>query len=154
MAKTARKLSLAPSRDIPLNKLLLSDRNVRQTGADDSIDQLAKDIQVRGLLQSLHVRPMLDANEQETDSFEVLGGGRRLRALTLLVKQKRLAADHPIPCVVRAAHADTLAEEDSLAENAHRLSLHPWTNSRPSKLWSTRGCSKTKSLSGFAFQWP
>jgi ParB family transcriptional regulator, chromosome partitioning protein len=125
MAKSGRKLSLLPSRDIPLNKLLLSDRNVRQTKANDSIEELAKDIQVRGLLQSLHVRPMLDRNEQETGSFEVLGGGRRLRALTLLVTQKRLAADHPIPCVVRPAHADTLPEEDSLAENAHRLPLHP-----------------------------
>ena len=125
MAKAARKLSLRRSRDIPLNKLVLSERNVRQTKANDSIEDLAKDIERRGLLLSLHVRPVLDINEEETGTFEVLAGGRRYRALSLLVKHKRLAADHPIPCVVGDAHADTLAEEDSLAENAHRAPLHP-----------------------------
>src|SRR3546814_1900924 len=44
---------------------------------------------------------------------------------TLLVKRKRLAKDAPIPCVVRAADNDILAEEDSLAENSFREQLHP-----------------------------
>ena len=45
--------------------------------------------------------------------YEIPAGGRRYRALELLVKQKRLAKTAPIPCVIRM---DGLAEEDSLAE--------------------------------------
>ena len=54
--------------------------------------------------------------------FEIPAGGRRYRALELLVKQKRLARTAPIPCVVRL---DGLAEEDSLAENVQRAPLLP-----------------------------
>src|SRR3546814_3911759 len=44
---------------------------------------------------------------------------------TLFRSRKRLAKDAPIPCVVRAADNDILAEEDSLAENSFREQLHP-----------------------------
>lgn len=54
--------------------------------------------------------------------FEVPAGGRRFRALELLVKQKRLAKTAPVPCVVREGG---IAEEDSLAENVQRAPLHP-----------------------------
>ena len=54
--------------------------------------------------------------------FEIPAGGRRYRALALLVKQRRLAKTAPVPCVVRT---DGLAEEDSLAENIQRAPLHP-----------------------------
>ena len=68
------------------------------------------------------VRPILDEKGIETGMFEVPAGGRRFRALELLVKQKRLARTAPIPCVVRT---EGLAEEDSLAENIQRAPLHP-----------------------------
>ena len=54
--------------------------------------------------------------------FEIPAGGRRYRALELLVKQKRLAKIAPIPCVIREGG---IAEEDSLAENVQRAPLHP-----------------------------
>jgi ParB family chromosome partitioning protein len=57
--------------------------------------------------------------------FEVPAGGRRYRALQLLVKQKRLAKTAPVPCVVRDPSVGNSAEEDSLAENVHRAPLHP-----------------------------
>ena len=50
----------------------------------------------------------------ETGMFEVPAGGRRYRALELLVKQKRMAKTQPVPCVVREGG---IAEDDSLAEN-------------------------------------
>src|SRR6185437_16049221 len=53
--------------------------------------------------------------------FEIPAGGRRYRALELLVKQKRLAKTALVPCVVRL---DGIAEEDSLAENVQRAPLH------------------------------
>jgi ParB family chromosome partitioning protein len=57
--------------------------------------------------------------------FEVPAGGRRYRALELLVKQKRLAKTAPVPCIVSEAGGSISAEEDSLAENVHRVALHP-----------------------------
>jgi ParB family chromosome partitioning protein len=90
-----------------------------------SVEELAEDIARRGLLQSLSVRPVLDADGTETDKFEIPAGGRRFQALSLLVKQKRLAKTTPIPCIVRDAGSAILAEDDSLAENMQRVALHP-----------------------------
>jgi ParB family chromosome partitioning protein len=125
MAKAVQKIMLSPSRDIPFNKLVLSQSNVRRVKAGISIEDLAEDIARRTLLQSLNVRAVLDADGQETGMFEVPAGGRRYRALELLVKQKRLAKTAPIPCIVREAGAEISAEEDSLAENVQRVALHP-----------------------------
>jgi len=125
MAKAPQKISLSGSRDIPFDRLALSQSNVRRVKAGVSIGELADDIVRRTLLQSLNVRPILDGEGQETGQFEVPAGGRRLRALELLVKQKRLAKDAPIPCVVKAANDVVTAEEDSFAENTFREQLHP-----------------------------
>ena len=122
MATAAQKITLSASRDIPFNKLVLSQANVRRVKAGVSIEELAEDIARRTLLQSLSVRPVLDAEGQETGMFEIPAGGRRFRALELLVKQKRLAKTAPVPCVVREGG---IAEEDSLAENIQRVALHP-----------------------------
>ncbi|WP_298193068.1 ParB/RepB/Spo0J family partition protein [Novosphingobium sp.] len=125
MAKAPQKITLSGSRDIPFDRLVLSQSNVRRVKAGVSIGELADDIVRRTLLQSLNVRPVLDTEGQETGQFEVPAGGRRFRALELLVKQKRLAKDAPIPCVVKAANDAVTAEEDSFAENTFREQLHP-----------------------------
>jgi ParB family transcriptional regulator, chromosome partitioning protein len=122
MAKSVQKITLSQSRDIPFNKLVLSQSNVRRIKAGVSIEELAQDIARRTLLQSLTVRPVLDGDGVETGMYEVPAGGRRYRALELLVQQKRLARTAPIPCIVRT---EGLAEEDSLAENVQRAPLHP-----------------------------
>ena len=101
MATTIQKITLSASRDIPFNKLLLSQANVRRVKAGVSIEELAEDIARRTLLQGLSVRAVLDADGNETGMFEVPAGGRRFRALELLVKQKRLAKTASVPCVVR-----------------------------------------------------
>ena len=125
MATTVQKITLSSSRDIPFNKLVLSQSNVRRVEAGVSIEELSEDIARRGLLQGLNVRPVLDAEGAETGMFEVPAGGRRYRALERLVKQKRLAKTAPVPCIPKAADAATSAEEDSLAENVQRVALHP-----------------------------
>ncbi|HEX3704399.1 MAG TPA: ParB/RepB/Spo0J family partition protein, partial [Vicinamibacterales bacterium] len=125
MATTVQKITLSSSRDIPFNKLVLSQSNVRRVKAGVSIEELAEDIARRTLLQSLSVRPVLDAEGAETGMFEIPAGGRRYRALQHLVKQKRLAKTAPVPCVVRDPSTDISAEEDSLAENVQRVALHP-----------------------------
>lgn len=122
MTKVVQKITLSPSRDIPFNKLVLSQSNVRQVKSGVSIEQLAESIAQRTLLQSLNVRPVVDAEGNETGMFEVPAGGRRYRALELLVKQKRMAKTQAVPCVVREGG---IAEDDSLAENDERVGLHP-----------------------------
>ncbi len=122
MAKSVQKITLSSSRDIPFDKLLLSQSNVRHVKAGVTIEELAEDIARRGLLMGLSVRAVVDEAGVETGMYEIPAGGRRYRALALLVKQRRLAKTAPVPCVVRT---DGLAEEDSLAENIQRAPLHP-----------------------------
>ena len=116
------KITLSQARDIPFDRLVVSSRNVRRVRASVSIEELAEDIVRRTLLQSLSVRAVIGKDGQPTDKYEVQAGGRRYRALELLVKQKRLAKNALIPCIVRE---DGILEEDSLAENCQRVSLHP-----------------------------
>ena len=71
--------------------------NVRRIKAR-SIEELAEDIAGRALLQSLTVRPVCDAEGNETGMFEIPTGGRCYRALELLVKQERLAFRPRWPC--------------------------------------------------------
>jgi len=124
MTSSKPKLVLSRSQDIPFNKLVLSQSNVRRVKGGLSIEQLAEDIAHRGLLQSLNVRPVLDAQGIETGMFEIPAGGRRYRALELLIKQKCMAKTTLVPCVMRE-RGNTTAEEDSLAENVQRINLHP-----------------------------
>src|ERR1700730_7671416 len=101
MATAVEKITLSARHDIPFNKLVLSQANVRRVKAGASIEELAEDIARRTLLHSLSVRAVLDAEGQETGVFEVPARGRRCRALELWVKQKRMAKTQPVPCVVR-----------------------------------------------------
>ena len=117
-----QKITLSSSRDIPFNKLILSQSNVRHVKSGVSIEELAEDIARRGLLQGLSVRAVANANGALTGIYEIPAGGRRFRALQLLVKQKRLTKTAPVPCIVREGG---IAEEDSLAENIQRAPLHP-----------------------------
>lgn len=71
--------------------------------------------------------------------FEVPAGGRRYRALELLVKQKRMAKTQPVPCVIRDGG---IAEDDSLAENDERVGLHPLDQFRAFKLLHDGGMSE------------
>ena len=89
------KIVLSRSQDIPFNKLSLSQANVSRVKAGVSIEALAESIVRHSLLQSLTVRPVLDADDQETGLFEVPVGGRRFRALELLVAQKRMNKTAP-----------------------------------------------------------
>ena len=120
MTKSVKTIALSPSRDIPFEKLVLSQANVRKIKAGVSIEELAEDIARRTLLASITVRAVTDARGKETGMFEVPAGGRHYRALELLVKQKRLPKNAPVPCVVREGGC---AEEDSLAENVQRAPL-------------------------------
>jgi ParB family transcriptional regulator, chromosome partitioning protein len=141
MATAVQKITLSSSRDIPFNKLVLSQSNVRHVKAGISIEELALSIARRGLIQSLHVRPVLDVYGAETGMFEVPAGGRRYRALELLVKQKQLVKTAPVPCIIGDANSDVLIEEVSLVENLERAPLHPLDQFRAFKAMRDKGMS-------------
>lgn len=149
MATVLQKITLNGSRDIPFNKLALSQANVRRVKSGLSIEELAADIERRGLLQSLNVRPVLDAGGVETGMFEIPAGGRRFRALELLVKQKKLFKTAPIPCIVQDANSPIPAEEDSLAENVRRVDLHPLDQFRAFRALLEKGQSEEEIAARF-----
>ncbi|MCM2467273.1 chromosome partitioning protein ParB [Agrobacterium vitis] len=149
MATATQKITLSSSRDIPFNKLVLSQSNVRRIKAGVSIEDLAVSIARRGLIQSLHVRPVLDAEGQETGMFEVPAGGRRYQALAILVKQKRLAKTAPVPCVVGDAASGILMEEISFAENDERVPPHPLDQYRAFQTMRDKGMTEEDIAAAF-----
>jgi len=103
---------------VPLSQLVLrpTGRNVRKTPRM-SIPELAASIQRVGLLQNLIVIAAADGVH-----YEVVAGGRRLAALKLLAKKRRIAKDWNVPCL---QVADGTARTASLTENVQREAMHP-----------------------------
>ncbi len=149
MANAKTKITLSPARDIPFNRLVLAQTNVRRVKAGVSIEELAASIARRGLIQSLHVRPLLDEAGADTGQYEVPAGGRRFRALELLVKQKRLAKTAPVPCIVGDAASEVLSEEISLAENVERAPLHPLDQYRAFEAMRAKGMTEEAIAAAF-----
>ncbi|EMC4330754.1 ParB/RepB/Spo0J family partition protein [Cronobacter sakazakii] len=120
--ETAAPLEVAdPTKNlilVPLSQLLprRSKRNARKTPRL-SIPELAASIARIGLLQNLVV--ILTADGEQ---YEVVAGDRRLTALKLLAKKKRIAADFEVPCLLVP---DASARTVSLAENLLREQMHP-----------------------------
>jgi len=101
---------------VPLSQLRPSRRNVRKT-AGQSIDALSASIARVGLLQNLTVILASDG-----EHYEVVAGGRRLAALKLLAKKRRIPKDWDVPCLLVA---DGSARTVSLTENVQREAMHP-----------------------------
>lgn len=101
---------------IALSKLRPSNRNVRKSGGT-AIPELASSILRVGLLQNLTVIASTDG-----EHFEVVAGKRRLAALKLLAKRRKLDKIHPVPCLLVP---DASARTVSLTENVHRESMSP-----------------------------
>ena len=101
---------------IPLSRLRPSSRNVRKSGGM-SIPELAASIARVGLLQNLNVVLAADG-----EHYEVVAGRRRLAALKLLVKRRKLAKDFEVACL---RGSDAAARTVSLTENMQREAMHP-----------------------------
>ena len=103
---------------VPLSRLVSrpTGRNVRKTPRM-SIPELAASIQRVGLLQNLIV--IASANGEH---YEVVAGGRRLAALKLLAKKRRISKEWDVPCLLVA---DGTARTASLTENVQREAMHP-----------------------------
>jgi ParB family chromosome partitioning protein len=148
MATAVQKITLSSSRDIPFNKLVLSQSNVRRVKAGISVEELAESIARRGLTQSACL-PGHGCRGQETGLFEVRAGGRRFRAQELQVKQKRLARIAPVPCVVSETSTDVLIDEFSLAENIERAPLHPLDQFRAFQAMREKGMTEEAIAAAF-----
>ncbi|MGF6312057.1 ParB/RepB/Spo0J family partition protein [Bradyrhizobium sp. i1.8.4] len=136
---SVQKIKPSSSRDIPFNKLVLSQSNVRRVKAGVSIEQLAESIAQRTLLQSLSVRAVVDADGQETGMFEVPAGGRRYRAR---IAGQAEAYGEDATCPLHYQGWRSIAEDDSLAENDERVGLHPLDQFRAFKLLHDGGMSE------------
>lgn len=120
--ETAAPLEVAdPAKNlilVPLPQLLArhSNRNARKSPRL-SIPELAASISHIGLLQNLVVILAADGEQ-----YEVVASDRRLTALKLLAKKKRIAMDYEVPCLLVP---DSSARTVSLAENLLREQMHP-----------------------------
>src|SRR5258708_12961661 len=106
---------------VPLNKLVRSERNVRETGVD-SIDDLTAPILAHGLLHNLTVIEQRSGKGASSGKYEIIAGGRRYAARQRIAKEKKLPKTFAVPCLIVEASA---AVEASLAENTIRVAMHP-----------------------------
>lgn len=109
MARSAIKM-------IPLNKLVLSDLNVRKSTVSEIDDQeLYASIKAFGIKQNLLVH-------DHEGQMEVHAGGRRLNIARRLVEEGEWADHTPIACLVESREQ---AIASSAAENMARAAMHP-----------------------------
>ena len=80
MTKAIQKITLSPSRDIPFNKLVLSQLTVRCVNAGVLIEQPAESIARRSLLQGLNDRAVL----MEGRTVLTLDEGLQLRRVRVM----------------------------------------------------------------------
>lgn len=118
---------------IPLGKLRLSDANVRKNDSNLFIEELAANIEAKGLLQNLIVVPA-----KKRGMFDVTAGGRRLRALGYLLEAGKLPKDYPVACRVLDIDAAEQSEL-SLIENVIRLDMTPTDEIRAYKHFVNEG---------------
>lgn len=98
-------------RTVPVENLIPNPSNPRKKFTEDELQNLAKSIKDKGLLQPLVVRPRGDG------SFEIVAGERRWRAA-------QLAQLHEVPVLIRDLD-DQETLEIALIENIQRSDLNP-----------------------------
>ncbi|GGJ65172.1 ParB/RepB/Spo0J family partition protein [Deinococcus aquiradiocola] len=103
----------------PLVSLRASPLNPRKAFEPGSIAELAESILHKGLMQNLVVR-----RGDQPNTYEVIAGGRRLKALTLLADAGRIPPLFDVP-VRLAALTDLEALQLATAENVERRSMSP-----------------------------
>lgn len=112
-------IAASPRSFVPFNKLVLSptyQARPENPAAPLPLTELAASIEAAGLLHNLIVV------RGARGLHEVCAGGRRLRAMALLVEQGRWAENQPVPVLVVPAEQALMA---SLIENVEREALNP-----------------------------
>lgn len=104
---------------LPVTALVASPLNPRKKFPQEALDSLANSVAAKGLMQNLVGRVMPGA-----DTVEVIAGGRRLRALTLLRETGRLPDGYLVPVRVQEM-TDLDALMLAVAENSERADVEP-----------------------------
>jgi len=111
-----RALANAPVEMVPLSKLALTPLNVRKKAPDPKkMEELANSIKAVGVLQNLIVCLMPDG------LLGVAAGGRRLKALDMLMSAGVITGDYAVP--VKKVSED-MAKIISATENFHHEEMH------------------------------
>jgi ParB family chromosome partitioning protein len=103
-------------RDLPIDWLIESTTNPRQTFEEDAMQELADSIREHGVLQPLLVRPRAERR------FEIVFGARRYRGAAMAEKET-------IPVCIREM-TDAQVLEAQLVENLQRRDVHPLEEAR------------------------
>lgn len=103
---------------IPLDEIGYNPAINARRETETDVTELAATIDAQNIGQPLLLRPAARGG------YEPVDGGRRFRALKLLVDQGKLAADHRIPAYIRELD-DAEAMSISLATVITRMDLHP-----------------------------
>jgi ParB family chromosome partitioning protein len=98
-------------RDLPIDWLIESTTNPRQTFEEDAMQELAASIREHGVLQPLLVRPHAERR------FEIVFGARRYRGAAMAEKET-------VPVCIREM-TDAQVLEAQLVENLQRQDVHP-----------------------------
>lgn len=109
-AETQRR---APDMMVPVEKVHPNPDQPRRHFAPEALEELARSIAERGIIQPLIVRQ----SPRETGSFEIVAGERRWRAA-------QMAKLHVIPVLLRS-FTDTEVLEVAIIENIQRADLNP-----------------------------
>jgi ParB family chromosome partitioning protein len=115
MVQDARTL-----RHMPIELLKPSATNPRKHFAEADLEDLAKSIRDKGLLQPIVVRPLSEGE------YEIVAGERRWRAA-------QRAGIHDVPVLIREL-SDSEALEIALIENIQRTDLNPLEEARAYEL--------------------
>ena len=112
--------TLTGTSTIPYAKLTLSETNVRKTSGDTGIAALAASIAEHGLIQPL----IVSAATPKKTKYAVHAGGRRWRAIGMLIEAGTLPKDYAVEVRIVDSEA-AAAREISLAENLLRENMTP-----------------------------
>jgi ParB family chromosome partitioning protein len=132
---------------IPLADLALSPLNTRQQVAEEEIEAMAESIAIAGLLQNLI------GIETAAGSIEIVGGGKRLRALQKLAGEgwsRKTGQTRIDPVPVKVTSDPHRAIAWSGTENTARSELHPADEVRAYAAMRERGSSAQMIARSFA----
>src|ERR1700736_2335116 len=87
-------------RGVPFGQIILAPENVRKTNSDTGIEELAELIYAEGVLQNLAGYEVTPARGKRITQCAAVAGGRRWRALGLLVKQGRIDRSYVVPMLI------------------------------------------------------
>ncbi|MFM8747639.1 MAG: ParB/RepB/Spo0J family partition protein [Aestuariivirga sp.] len=103
-------------RQLPIDLIKANPNNPRKHFPEDDLEDLAKSIREKGLLQPITVRPL------PSGEHEIVAGERRWRAA-------QRAGVHEVPVIIREL-SDSEALEIALIENIQRSDLNPLEEAR------------------------